>query len=240
MRNKLQFQGRVASPRLSLPKVSLSLRDRARVRAFTFFSTLTLLCFLSVLSANAGLNVQFYFYNAIGWPLTNANCTLTPYSVGLTNSGVSTLDQIPFQLDTSGQYTFTNLASGSYTVRENSTVFVITVTNGPGTVLATNLISGLQVPGTTAVYTRSQSDARYLQWQTNGVPTVTATNWVNTNGDGGFLFLSGGTNFAIFDFASNSVVARQSITNLGYQTAYYMGPGWFVTNLSISFTWHAL
>ena len=220
-----------------------------RVRRSLTLPWILLALLLSVASASAGLNVQFYFYNAIGWALTNANCTLTPYSVGLTNSGVSTLDQIPFQLDTSGQYTFTNLAAGSYTVRENGTFFVITVTNGPGTVLATNLISGLLTPGATSVYTRLQSDARYYiapatngfaSLATNASPApVTATAWGNTNANDIDIWLSGGTNITLFDAASNIVKGPFSITNLGYALAFPVCKGGGVTSSSISFTWHA-
>jgi hypothetical protein len=124
---------------------------------------------------------------------------------------------------------FTNTCSGVTNIYGTNGVLVISGATG-------SFLAGTGNATASGTVTATNGFASYA---TNSVAAITATAWGNTNGMNGFIWLSGATNFTIFDAQSNIVVGPQSLTNLGYKVAFPIAAGGGVTNSSAVFTFHA-
>lgn len=191
-----------------------------------------LLALLAFIPAARAANVQFTFTYATGQINTNVNCTLTP--TGLTTNGVGIVDLSPLTatvtstnsiydsfgdyIGTNGTFTFSNIAPGTYFVRNNSTFFSILVTNYAGTEIATNLITGLTLPGVNAVYTRGQADGRFLMVTNFSVPN-------------GWVLVSVGSNWIAAPMPS--LLTNAFFESSNASPALTIGPG---TNVSLMLT----
>lgn len=170
------------------------------------------LCYLLLSqSCLAGNTNYFAFTNALGLAISNTTVTLTPTSPQAVN-GFNGIDALTFTTTNDGSFLATNLLPGTYTVRENNSFFIVDVPSGNGFFIMATNISGILTPGSTAVYTRAQSDARYFQVSNAVVFLLTASNsvFVGTN------YFIGSTNFGgawsnLFIF--NSTISNATLIN---------------------------
>lgn len=123
-----------------------------------------------------GSNVTFSFVNFLGQATTNVTFTVTPTSPQTNGIGsLAPTDAITTNTANASSLALNGFLSGSYTFRHNSTFLTFTVPDDTSTYNLTNLITPLALPGVNAMFTRFQSDARYLQ-ASNGFTYTHFTN----------------------------------------------------------------
>lgn len=144
------------------------------------------LCFLLFALRAPAANVTFKFVVANGIVDTNIVFSITPVfapgtvqtnSIGIVDSATVTAattdtnsiwDSYNRYIGSNGVFTVSNLTAATYLVTQNTTRFYIFQTNtDTGTYFASNMLTGVNITGANAVYTRAQSDGRYVN-RTNG------------------------------------------------------------------------
>lgn len=195
------LMGRVASPRRpgllsapSLPLLSLSLRERAGVRALKLNGAFTLPFFLFALLANVSAStVNFSFQDGAGNPIANTKViiwpTAGPYLKQPWITGASTFG---FTTDANGNGTEPNMQPGLFGVRlvqEPNTPFIISVPNDSLTYNVSSLALLGPQTGFNLAVTNVSTNFSSLVLSTNivmisGIPTLTFTLFTSTNAGG--------------------------------------------------------